>query len=710
MSILTKMVESELSKLSEQERELLKDKLKSKKSVTMSELSKIIEEEYESYINERRGKKVTKQWWKKASEDDRERAMLSVVKDPDDIDYDLVDGKWEDLEGWMQRDMYFFEGQLDEKGKGLWHNIRAKRARGEKPARKGSKAYKKAKKAADDINASEGKKNEGAYGWQTMDMSSFKGLKTAKKGSKATGGGYGPFIKIGSDSWKNPKTGRLMHSKALASHIGGFNDFIVEVKEKGADGKACWKGYRYAGTEDGKDKCVKIGEGELNERTAKATLEDAVKALMKTFAGKKLDQRYVKDYLKSMERLARKKPMDFVKDYGDFKVKDWIEDVEYNLQNEAKLEKEKFTEPEQMKMYEIKKGDVIKFKNGESIIILGPKGDGYDYQERGRREKGHHPKGWFDMMIRTGKAVVEDKLTEDYSQRARNFRVALRRRLPAMKKGKKIKYGKLTWTALGNGNFKDSKGRTVPYQDIVQDLKFAVQSDIMQHRGSAGDDMIDAYLKFEGKLTEAKVTPGKVSKAFNKVAELVKLLKTNLEKYKSAEGKDKDKYKKIALDLTKKKKAAEEEANKLLTMLDKDVELVMSEGVNPKKAAKVIFDKLVFAKLIGQQNRRRAEGIIEFQLRAMNFGEGINEATNLWKHFDAKMKLQDTIMDLEYDMKMITKDIAQLHRDMEQEAEPEGGPKATKYGKEIDKKEKEYKKKKAEFKKLMAKLEKMEQY
>jgi len=36
---------------------------------------------------------------------------------------------------------------------GLWANIRAKRARGEKPARKGSKAYKKAVKAAKDINS-----------------------------------------------------------------------------------------------------------------------------------------------------------------------------------------------------------------------------------------------------------------------------------------------------------------------------------------------------------------------------------------------------------------------------------------------------------------------------------------------------------------------------------------------------------------------------
>jgi hypothetical protein len=96
-----------------------------------------------------------------------------------------------------------------------------------------------------------------------------------------------------------------------------------------------------------------------------------------------------------------------------------------------------------------------------------------------------------------------DKVNEDYSQRARNFRVALRRRLASMKKGKKIKYGKLTFTALGNGNFKDSKGKTVPSENIVQTMKFAVQSDIMQHRGAAGDDMVNAYLKFEGKLTEA---------------------------------------------------------------------------------------------------------------------------------------------------------------------------------------------------------------
>ena len=41
---------------------------------------------------------------------------------------------------------------MEESSKGLWHNIRAKRARGEKPAPKGSKAYKKAVAAAKRIN------------------------------------------------------------------------------------------------------------------------------------------------------------------------------------------------------------------------------------------------------------------------------------------------------------------------------------------------------------------------------------------------------------------------------------------------------------------------------------------------------------------------------------------------------------------------------
>ena len=37
-------------------------------------------------------------------------------------------------------------------------------------------------------------------------------------------------------------------------------EFITEGKIKGKDGKACWKGYKYAGSENGKDKCVPVRE------------------------------------------------------------------------------------------------------------------------------------------------------------------------------------------------------------------------------------------------------------------------------------------------------------------------------------------------------------------------------------------------------------------------------------------------------------------
>lgn len=39
---------------------------------------------------------------------------------------------------------------------------------------------------------------------------------------------------------------------------------LILEKEKGADGKACWKGYKYAGTENGKDKCVPMKKEDVD--------------------------------------------------------------------------------------------------------------------------------------------------------------------------------------------------------------------------------------------------------------------------------------------------------------------------------------------------------------------------------------------------------------------------------------------------------------
>lgn len=78
--------------------------------------------------------------------------------------------------------------------------------------------------------------------------------------------------------------------KAARRH---FEEFVSEAKnkegkEQGADGKACWKGYRYAGTKNGKDKCVKSEEFELDERaldaTEKSEKERIVKGMKKSAA------------------------------------------------------------------------------------------------------------------------------------------------------------------------------------------------------------------------------------------------------------------------------------------------------------------------------------------------------------------------------------------------------------------------------------------
>jgi hypothetical protein len=49
-----------------------------------------------------------------------------------------------------------------------------------------------------------------------------------------------------------------MKKSELKSIIQEIIQIVPEEKKKGVDGKACWKGYRYAGTKNGKDICIKV--------------------------------------------------------------------------------------------------------------------------------------------------------------------------------------------------------------------------------------------------------------------------------------------------------------------------------------------------------------------------------------------------------------------------------------------------------------------
>jgi hypothetical protein len=57
-----------------------------------------------------------------------------------------------------------------------------------------------------------------------------------------------------------------VHPSEIVGLAESVNEELSKLLEKikGIDGKACWKGYKYAGTKDGKDKCVPMNEEEVD--------------------------------------------------------------------------------------------------------------------------------------------------------------------------------------------------------------------------------------------------------------------------------------------------------------------------------------------------------------------------------------------------------------------------------------------------------------
>ena len=90
--------------------------------------------------------------------------------------------------------------------------------------------------------------------------------------------------------------------------------------------------------------------------------------------------------------------------------------------------------------------------------------------------------------------------------------------------------------------------------------------------------------------------------------------------------------------------------------------------------------------------------------------KNILEASDVWQRLDKVWKLRDEAMDVETNIIERTKELKQLYMDMEQEAEPGGGPKADSYGRQIEKLEKILKKDRAILKMDMKKIHKLESY
>jgi hypothetical protein len=88
--------------------------------------------------------------------DEDPKAVASVIfpNNPnasrEEVERELMAASYEDFT--QYRDELGIEIEENSKRPGLWANIRAKRERGEAPARKGTKAFKQAVTAAKDIN------------------------------------------------------------------------------------------------------------------------------------------------------------------------------------------------------------------------------------------------------------------------------------------------------------------------------------------------------------------------------------------------------------------------------------------------------------------------------------------------------------------------------------------------------------------------------
>lgn len=100
-----------------------------------------------------------------------------------------------------------------------------------------------------------------------------------------------------------------------------------EEKIKGSDGKPCWKGYRYAGTEDGKDKCIPVKEMSLKS--------DGVTEFLQ----------YVKDNPAALEHLKFSTHEDLVDFLQDASYEDWSE-LRAELEHYKKSQQQSLNEDE----------------------------------------------------------------------------------------------------------------------------------------------------------------------------------------------------------------------------------------------------------------------------------------------------------------------------------------------------------------------------
>lgn len=133
------------------------------------------------------------------------------------------------------------------------------------------------------------------------------------------------------------------------------------VKWAKGEAKKAGKEYIYVGESLDEKRSTPYGEIMLD---LDAAMKKAMKKGVTTLS-------YAKDYIQSLERMAKKNAKQFFKDYGDFTEDDWIEDVRYNMANEKVNESkgDKAVSMAQKKLDKVMsdlKANLVKFKGAKT--------------------------------------------------------------------------------------------------------------------------------------------------------------------------------------------------------------------------------------------------------------------------------------------------------------------------------------------------------
>ena len=309
---------------------------------------------------------------------------------------------------------------------------------------------------------------------------------------------------------------------------------------------------------------IKIKESALNETTAKETLKNAENALTKTIPGRKFNKKYVKDYLESMERMARKKPGDFVKDYGEFSNEDWLEDVRYNMANESMNESMiGITTDKSFKPADLQKAlDKAKIKGYRmdrlSMTLTALKLDKKYFNDA---------KKIIDDLGLTVMMAKEGKLNEARKE-----------------KGPKVQGREVDISSIEIEGVETREGPDDGTVDaFAATARFTNGKELNPNQlDKLTDDNPDLIHRlameqfFESNVSESKVSK-EIDNLTNEIAKITKQLKDNFKKYQKAKTPQEEiKYAKIAGTLTTQKKILDVKLEKAIQSFGADMELDMN--------------------------------------------------------------------------------------------------------------------------------------